>query len=84
MPWGPILSIAGALLYGASPIDMIPDIIPVLGLLDDAVVVPALIIWALVALNHRRKVSARPAPKAYIDVPASPTIPNDYNQARQR
>ncbi len=32
---------AGLVGYGFSPIDLIPDVIPVVGLLDDAVIVPA-------------------------------------------
>jgi uncharacterized membrane protein YkvA (DUF1232 family) len=37
----------GALLYLATPIDIIPDFIPVLGYLDDLLIVPGLIYLAL-------------------------------------
>lgn len=39
IPWTSIAAIVGALLYVFSPIDLIPDFIPVVGLLDDAAVV---------------------------------------------
>jgi uncharacterized membrane protein YkvA (DUF1232 family) len=35
------------LLYLVSPIDLIPDMIPVVGVLDDMVIVPAAIRWML-------------------------------------
>ena len=41
IPWYTIAAIAAALLYVLSPIDLIPDFIPVIGLTDDAAVVGA-------------------------------------------
>lgn len=37
--WGTIASIVVALLYVLSPIDLVPDVIPVIGLMDDAAMV---------------------------------------------
>lgn len=39
IPWNIIASVGGALLYVLSPIDLIPDFIPVIGYLDDAAVI---------------------------------------------
>lgn len=63
--WRPILAILGALLYGASPVDLIPELVPLFGVLDDAVVVPTLLLLGLVWLmrNKRRR-------RAAIEVPA--------------
>ena len=41
VPWLVIASIGGSLLYVLSPIDLIPDFIPVVGYLDDAAVFAA-------------------------------------------
>lgn len=41
VPWYTIAAIVMALLYVLSPIDLIPDFIPVIGLVDDALVVAA-------------------------------------------
>jgi len=41
LPWTTIAGIAATLIYVFSPIDLIPDIIPVAGLSDDALVVLA-------------------------------------------
>ena len=39
-PWIARLLVAGIIAYALSPIDLIPDFIPVLGYLDDLVLVP--------------------------------------------
>lgn len=45
-PFGTITAIAAALIYWVSPIDIIPDVIPGVGYVDDAVVV--VLCWKLV------------------------------------
>lgn len=39
VPWKTIAAIAAAIIYFASPIDFIPDFIPVIGYVDDAMVI---------------------------------------------
>lgn len=46
-PWYARVVLGLALVYFASPIDLIPDAIPVLGQLDDLLIVPGLIALAL-------------------------------------
>ena len=41
MPWYAKAIAAAVVAYALSPIDLIPDFIPVLGYLDDLVIVPA-------------------------------------------
>lgn len=41
VPWMTIAAIVAALLYVISPVDLIPDFIPGIGLVDDAAVVAA-------------------------------------------
>lgn len=43
VPWYVKALIIAAIAYAFSPIDLIPDFIPVLGLLDDLIIVPLLI-----------------------------------------
>ena len=56
---------AGIVLYLLSPVDLIPDVIPVLGVMDDIVLVPLAINWLLKRLpaSLRRDIGAAgPAP----------------------
>lgn len=46
-PWHARVAVAAVAAYALSPIDLIPDFIPVLGLLDDAVLLPLGIALAL-------------------------------------
>jgi uncharacterized membrane protein YkvA (DUF1232 family) len=69
--------IACAIAYAASPIDLIPDFIPVLGQLDDLVIVPALIALALrlippeVAARCRREAWKRLGAGERVKTPAA-------------
>ena len=56
------LGALGLVLYVLSPIDLIPDVIPVIGLLDDIVLVPLAIRWLLSRLPAplRADIGARP------------------------
>ena len=47
VPWNSILKIVAVLIYFVSPIDLIPDILPVIGLSDDL----ALIMWLFRSLK---------------------------------
>lgn len=46
-PWRPKLLVAVIVAYALSPIDLIPDFIPVLGLLDELILLPLGIMLAI-------------------------------------
>lgn len=46
-PWYAKLLVAAIVAYALSPIDLIPDFVPVLGYLDDLVLLPLGIAWAI-------------------------------------
>jgi uncharacterized membrane protein YkvA (DUF1232 family) len=48
-----------AVLYGASPLDLIPDLIPLIGFVDDAVIVPVLLLLAIVQYRRYKLKPAR-------------------------
>ncbi|CAN5627914.1 hypothetical protein BH11ARM2_BH11ARM2_05490 [soil metagenome] len=50
-----IVPLVGALLYGASPLDLIPDVIPLIGWIDDAFIVPLLLFMAYKAYRRNQE-----------------------------
>jgi uncharacterized membrane protein YkvA (DUF1232 family) len=65
VPWYAKLLAAAVVAYAVSPIDLIPDFIPVIGLLDDMIIVPLGLALALkmipreVMEEHRREARGR-------------------------
>ena len=51
-PWYAKLLVAGIVAYAFSPIDLIPDFVPVLGYLDDLVLIPLCITLAIKLVPH--------------------------------
>ncbi len=48
-PWAARIVAFGAAAYALSPIDLIPDFIPIIGYLDDLIILP-IAIWAAIRL----------------------------------
>lgn len=51
-PWYAKLFAALTVIYALSPIDFIPDFIPVLGYLDDLIILPALVALTIKFIPH--------------------------------
>ena len=58
-PWHAKLLIIITLGYLLSPIDLIPDCIPVLGYLDDLIIVPLLILFSIKLIPHAVLIECR-------------------------
>lgn len=52
IPYGSIAAIAVAILYILNPVDLIPDVIPVVGQIDDAMVLS--LVWKMVSEDVRQ------------------------------
>ena len=65
-PWYAKLVVAGIVAYAFSPIDLIPDFIPVLGYLDDMILIPLGIILAIKLIPHTVLVESRTKAKEAI------------------
>ena len=57
-PWWNKLGMLGLVAYGISPIDIIPDVIPFVGLLDDAVIIPTGVMVLLRLLPREVRISS--------------------------
>lgn len=61
----------GVAAYALSPIDLIPDFIPVIGYLDDVVLVPLGIWWVVRLLPPEVLLAARRQAEVLVDRPSS-------------
>ncbi len=79
VPWAGLLNLLAAVIYGVSPLDLIPDVIPLLGWLDDAIAIPLFIVFGILAfLRHRKNWRESAKVQTVVDVPArEPQIPTN-------
>lgn len=54
-PWGPKLLVLLSLIYLLVPTDLVPDLIPVVGWLDDAGLVSAALAWLWASLRRHER-----------------------------
>lgn len=64
IPIGSIIGLVSALIYFLSPVDLIPDVLPVIGYVDDAVVIALAIRFAYTDLEDFKKWKANQEEKA--------------------
>ena len=67
VPWYAKLLAVCIVAYALSPIDLIPDFIPVLGYLDDLILVPLGIYFVLKMIPHEVMTECRERAKAFAD-----------------
>lgn len=70
-PWPVRLAALAVAAYALSPVDLIPDFIPVLGLLDDAVVLPLGVLLVVRLIGPERMREHRAAADALAARPVS-------------
>ena len=70
-PWYAKALAAGVVAYALSPIDLIPDFIPVLGYLDDLILVPAGIVLAIKLIPAPVIADCRARARSTVDRPTS-------------
>jgi uncharacterized membrane protein YkvA (DUF1232 family) len=68
-PWYAKVVALGVVAYALSPLDLIPDVIPILGYLDDLVLVPLGLILALRLIPPAVLADARARAEALDDAP---------------
>jgi len=52
--WRAVLPLIASAIYGVAPIDLIPDLIPLLGWSDDVAVAIVAVLWAVRLLRRRQ------------------------------
>ncbi len=73
-PWLARLLALGVAAYALSPIDLIPDFIPILGYLDDLVIVPLGLMLVLRLIPADVAASSRAKASDAMDKPTSPAM----------
>jgi len=64
-PWTARVLIVMVIGYALSPIDLIPDFIPIIGLLDDLILLPLGIYWAIKLIPIEVMTASREQAKTY-------------------
>lgn len=72
-PWYVKLFAGGIVAYALSPVDLIPDFIPVLGYLDDVILLPIGIVLALKLIPEPVLADCRARAQAHSEQPRSRT-----------